>query len=393
MNFILILFIIIHKFINQKWLNIVQKLKKLIKKPGIFLRDYLNKKYPIKNIEQPYSELEEHILIEADEKLNHISARNSVIPFDIDVVFTWVDGSDLNWIGKFNKFSPEYKERSALYATDSARFENHNELFYSVNSVLKNIPWVRHIFIVTDEQRPEWLNECYKHKVSVINHVDIIDKKYLPTFNSHVIESFLYKIPDLSENFIYFNDDVFVARPLEPEHFFQHNGIASIFLTDKSLLRMKDKGIITPTLSASEKCIKLLFRDYNTKIDSPLVHTYIPLKKSIYELAWSRYKHEIEEFLPNRFRNNNDINFANFLIPWLMYLEGKAIPKRDICYYFNIRSPHAITQYRKLLQKKKNGISPHSFCANDFNSKRSISGYHQKLINMLHLYYKDNDNV
>ncbi|SUT99858.1 capsular polysaccharide phosphotransferase LcbA [Actinobacillus lignieresii] len=384
----LILFITIHKFINWKWLNIVQKLKKLIKKPGIFLRDYLNKKYPIKNIEQPYSELEEHILIEADEKLNHISARNSVIPFDIDVVFTWVDGSDLNWIEKFNKFSPEHKERSALYATDSARFENHNELFYSVHSVLKNMPWIRHIFIVTDNQIPTWLNENDNHKISIINHTDIIDKKYLPTFNSHVIEAFLYKIPDLSENFIYFNDDVFVARPLQPEHFFQNNGIASIFLADKSLLKMKDKGIITPTLSASEKSISLLNRNYEVKIDTPLVHTYIPLKKSVYELAWCRYKYEIEEFLPNKLRNNNDINFANFLIPWLMLLEGKAIPQREVCYYFNIRSPHAITQYRKLLQQKKNGTSPHSFCANDFNSKKSIDNYQDLLLKTLKVYYQ-----
>ncbi|WGE31757.1 stealth family protein [Actinobacillus genomosp. 2] len=365
-----------------------RKFSKLLKRPHIFFRDFLNKKYPIKNTELPFSESEESSLIEAGKKLDKIIQKNTYHQSDIDVVFTWVDGSDPLWQSKYNQYVPVYQAKSALYATDRARFEDHNELYYSVHSVLKFMPWVRHVFIVTDNQRPKWLDGSYQDKITLISHQDIIDPEYLPTFNSHVIEAFLHKIPNLSENFIYFNDDVFVARELQAEHFFQVNGIASIFISEKSLVKMREKGTITPTLSASERSIRLLNKYYNTNIDSPLVHTYIPLKKSMYELAWERYKQEILEFLPNKLRTNRDLNFANFLIPWLMYFEGKATSRMDICYYFNIRSPNAISLYRKLLLKKSTGDEPHSFCANDFNSKKAIENYQEKLILMLSEYYK-----
>ena len=55
--------------------------------------------------------------------------------------------------------------------------------------------------MVTDNQIPQWLNLTDK-KIEVIDHTEIIDAKYLPVFNSSVIEMNIYKIPGLSENFI-----------------------------------------------------------------------------------------------------------------------------------------------------------------------------------------------
>ena len=46
--------------------------------------------------------------------------------------------------------------------------------------------------------------------------------QYLPTYNSHTIELNLHRIPGLSENFVYFNDDVFLIRPVTPQHFFKN---------------------------------------------------------------------------------------------------------------------------------------------------------------------------
>lgn len=365
----------------------MRKFKKFIKSPGIFLRDFLNKKYPITNTEQLCSEAEEEVLIRSEEQFNHIIAKDIPNNIEIDVVFTWVDGSDVVWLEKFNRYAPSYLAKSAPYAMDSARFSNHNELYFSVNSVLKFMPWVRHIFIITDEQVPDWLDEHYS-KITIIDHKTIIEQTYLPTFNSHVIEAFLHRIPGLSENFIYFNDDVFVARQLQREHFFQSNGIASIFLSGKSLLSLRNKGIVTPTLSASERCVTLLNQFYHISIDTPLVHTYIPLKKSMYELAWKKYENEIRDFLPNKLRTNGDLNLANFLVPWLMYLEGKSTFRLDICYYFNIRSSHALMQYKRLLSRKNSKNAPHSFCANDFNDNSQVKNYKKELNDMLNIYYK-----
>ena len=150
------------------------------------------------------------------------------------------------------------------------------------------MPWVRNIFIVTADQKPKWLDENAHSKIKLINHSQIIDAKYLPTFNSHVIEANLYKIPDLSEHFIYFNDDIFVARPLMPNHFFENNGLASLFVANKSFQKMRQRGLITPTLTASEHALKLLKRHYPTiNINTPLVHTYVPLRKTSFQKAWS----------------------------------------------------------------------------------------------------------
>ena len=48
--------------------------------------------------------------------------------------------------------------------------------------------------MVTDNQIPQWLNLTDK-KIEVIDHTEIIDAKYLPVFNSSVIEMNIYKIP------------------------------------------------------------------------------------------------------------------------------------------------------------------------------------------------------
>jgi hypothetical protein len=362
-----------------------RKIKKFRNNPGIFLRDYFNKRYPIANTELGIDEATEIAFVEYS-NINTVTVSEKR---DIDVVFTWVDNTDENWQKKYKKYKATGNlNQLGQYATDDARFANHNELFYSIKAVKKYLPWVRNIYVVTDKQSPKWLDSI--QNVKIIDHTDIINEEYLPTFNSHVIEAFLHLIPNLSENFIYFNDDVFVAKELTQEHFFSANGISSLFVSNKNLYDMKRKGVETPTLKASLKSIKLLSKYYSYDIKNPLVHTYFPLKKSGYEKAWALFEEEMKGYLTNKFRGHNDINMASFLVPWLLYCESKAIEKVDICYYFNVRSRHALTRYEKLLKLKELNYSPHSFCANDFKSDENnkLPDYHDHLINMLELYYK-----
>lgn len=365
-----------------------KKIKKLIKNPGIFFRDYFNKRYPTINNEQKISEIDEPILIDSDIQMSLLEASIETQSTPVDVVFTWVNDRDDKWRQKYESALSQINSPIGLYANDQARFANHDELYYSVHSVLKFLPWVRKVFIVTDEQVPEWYqdNERYQ-KLEFISHHQIIDEQYLPTFNSHVIEANLFKIPDLSENFIYFNDDVFVARPLPKEHFFATNGNVSIFLAKKSLAKMRKKGVMTPTLFACFNCQELLKEQYQVEVDMPLVHTYIPLKKSYYEQAWQLYENQITAFLPNKFRSNNDLNLASFLVPYLMFLEGRAVTRAEVCYYFNIRTANAMAQYNKLLAKKLRNEAPHSICANDFNSQKQVSNYSENLEVFLKSYF------
>lgn len=366
------------------------KIVKLIKNPGYFFRDFFIKKYPIINCEQKYIENQEVAVQVMEEQLWKIETS---IEFsenkEVDAVFTWVNARDDQWLHKKNSYLKNAKlgcENSA----DDARFEDHNELYYSVNAVKKYLPWIRKIYIVTDNQKPDWLSDS-DDQIIIVDHTEIIDSKFLPTFNSHVIEANLHKIKNLSENFIYFNDDVFVAKYLDKEHFFRKNGIASFFLSMKNLETMKEKGVFTATLKASLNSRNILMK--NTGIDpkQTLVHSYVPLKKSIFKEVWGQHESRISEFLSNKFRGENDLNLATFLVPWLMYIHGQSVITSEICYYFNIRSNHALQQYKKLINMRSNTILAHSFCANDFSTlgKQNSRDVGQDLIQMLSKYYQD----
>ncbi|MCO6540366.1 MAG: Stealth CR1 domain-containing protein [Gilliamella sp.] len=347
----------------------MSKLTKFLKNPQIFFRDYFIKKYPLSFDEQNHNVFDEEILISNDFKLYDLDINTSDEP--VDVVITWVNNHDPNWKKKLEYYKSQQNINLVNpMSIDNARFEEHGELFYVIKSIKNFMPWVRNIFLITDNQIPEFK---LPNKVVIVDHNQIIDKKHLPTFNSHVIEAHLHNIPYLSENFIYFNDDVFVARDLPKSHFLSGNNLSSLFLNNKNLDVMLKKGISTPTLLASLNSRRLLFKKYGKDINIPLVHTYIPLKKTYFNFAWTYFYKDIKAFINNRFRADNDINLATFLVPWMMYIEKQSILARDICYYFNIRSTSANTYYNILNYKSK--MPPHSICANDFISQKSSLSY------------------
>lgn len=345
----------------------MSRITKAILTPHLFIRDLLLKRYPIK-----YSELKCSIdeIVGIKAALSEIEAIDESISntLQIDAVFTWVDSSDLEWQKKFRKYEHVESKLRSPAATDQARFENHDELYFAVDSVLKNIKWIRRIFIVTDSQIPKWLASLSKDardKIVIVDHTEIIESQYLPTFNSHVIEANLYKIKDLSEEFIYFNDDVYVARDLSKSHFFRSNGLASVFTSNKVVADLTTKRA-TATSYASQNTIKLLNQHYGQVPSNLLQHTYIPLKKETFVLAENVFYNEIKRFQHNKFRSKDDINVGTFLVPWMMYFEGKALISRDICFYFNWRSNDGKAQMKSLLKKKSEGYRPDSICTNDF---------------------------
>lgn len=133
---------------------------------------------------------------------------------DIDFVITWVDGSDPKWLADRAKYAPKDEK------IDESRYRDWGFLKYWFRAVEVNAPWVRKIHFVTYGYIPEWLNTNHP-KLHIVKHEDFINKKYLPTFNSCAIEMNLHKIPGLAEKFVYFNDDMFLNKPVKPEFFFK----------------------------------------------------------------------------------------------------------------------------------------------------------------------------
>ncbi|GGI85250.1 stealth family protein [Legionella impletisoli] len=146
----------------------------------------------------------------------------------IDAVITWVDGRDPN----HQKKLADYLATLGISRPTSAaptRFNECGELTYSVFSLLHYAPWIRTIFLVTDDQTPPVLKLLqgtqFEKKLKLIDHRELFKEyeQYLPTFNSITIESMLWRIPELAERFIYFNDDCLLVRPLNYEDFFNQN--------------------------------------------------------------------------------------------------------------------------------------------------------------------------
>eukprot|EP00051_Salpingoeca_urceolata_P021146 m.326553 g.326553 ORF g.326553 m.326553 type:complete len:1341 (-) comp19743_c0_seq1:120-4142(-) len=112
----------------------------------------------------------------------------------------------------------------------SSRFQDNSELQYSLRSIEKHAPWVRHIYIVTNGQIPAWLDLDHP-RISVVTHEDIFaNKSHLPTFSSPAIESHLHRIPGLSEQFLYLNDDVMFGTPVWPDDFYTAAKGQKVFL-------------------------------------------------------------------------------------------------------------------------------------------------------------------
>ncbi len=136
----------------------------------------------------------------------------------IDAVITWVDGSEPNYQRKL-------KEHLSNNDTIKRQYLQANEINLCVASIVKYAPFIRKIFIVTDKQSPNLDSVKHivsKEKIEIVDHEEIFrdNIEFLPTFNIRSIDALLFKIKDLSEKFIYFNDDMFLVKKTNPEDWF-----------------------------------------------------------------------------------------------------------------------------------------------------------------------------
>ena len=86
--------------------------------------------------------------------------------FPIDLVYMWVDGNDPEWQAKRNKYVGGSGNLSQE-VVGVARWRDNEELRYSLRSVEKYASWINHIYIITDGQRPQWLDTSHP-KITII---------------------------------------------------------------------------------------------------------------------------------------------------------------------------------------------------------------------------------
>lgn len=140
----------------------------------------------------------------------------------IDFVITWVDGEDPKWLEERNKFVPENLRKQPDIAGDK-RYSDNGLLKYLFRGIDKFAPWVRKIHFVTYGHLPEWLDVTHP-KINIVKHEDFLPEEYRPTFSSVPLNLNLFRIKDLEEQFVYFNDDMFLVSQCNPDDFFK-NGL------------------------------------------------------------------------------------------------------------------------------------------------------------------------
>ncbi len=245
----------------------------------------------------------------------------------IDFVISWVDMDDPKWKEQFYKYSK--KIDNSKNEVSEARFRDYGLLKYWFRGVEKFAPWVNKIYFVTCGQKPDWLDEN-NPKLVLIDHSDYIPNEYLPVFNSSLIEMYLHKIPNISEHFVYFNDDFYIINHLSPERFFS-NGLPNDIATFRfnSGLGLWSKCLKNNIKIINERFDKkeVIKRDYDkwynkeygskanltkllswynkfTTLRTP--HNAQPYLKKTFEEVWEYAGDRLSAVSKNRFRHRTD---------------------------------------------------------------------------------------
>lgn len=280
----------------------------------------------------------------------------------IDVVYTWVNGQDSEWQQKRDQALRSYTLPSTCEAKVRSRFRNRDELKYSLRSIHKYAKFVNHIYIVTAGQRPHWLK--HHPKITVIDHKSIFaDHSHLPTFNSHAIEANLHKIPQLSERFIYFNDDVFLGKRVKERNFFSKHGKIKIFLTNRVAARgfysPRDIGFVAGWKNTNQILDNIFGRKRKRFY---LAHAPFAFKKSHVRQFETLLPEVVRRNSSHKFRSPEDFAFTNGLIQYFALHEGQArkAKLKSIMVSFGNDLNRNDFSLQSLLR-----IKPHTFCIED----------------------------
>ncbi|MFF4833030.1 stealth family protein [Streptomyces sp. NPDC001315] len=285
--------------------------------------------------------------------------------FPIDVVYTWVDDSDPGWRASRDALRGQLTGTpgGALHeqAANDSRYTSRDELKYSLRSIHQYAPWVRNIFLVTAGQVPSWLNTEFPG-IRVVDHREIFSDPYaLPTFNSHAIESQLHHIPELSEHFLYLNDDVFFGRPVQPGHFFHPNGLTKFFQSKALIPSGRASTEDLPVNAAGKNSRGLIAQQFGTVISQKMKHTPHALRRSVLAEIEQIYAKAHRVTQHSRFRSPNDVPIASSLHHYYAYHSARATVG-DIRYvYVDLADELAQRRLDSLLARRNFD----TFCMND----------------------------
>lgn len=286
---------------------------------------------------------------------------------EIDAVYTWVNMNDPEWISKYKKVAKKNPEMN--------RYKDYGELEFSVKLLIRNCDFIKNIYIVTDNQIPSWYNQIKYPNVRIIDHQQILGPEcHNPTFKSDAIESYLHRIPNLSEFYLYLNDDVFIGNKCSIYHFIDKNTHLPIArfkycelnnsLKQRLLFGMSSfaRGI---SLVNAVNCIK---KKYSKHYNLSPIHQAVILRKSMGELAWKLFPKELTESVKRPFRKPKNDTISFTLLSMLLGITLKKMKPEIDTYSIKIYQNYSLSNggaERNL--KNIIRMKPQLFCINDIN--------------------------
>lgn len=214
----------------------------------------------------------------------------------IDFVITWVDGNDPEWQAEKARYNPS----AAPNVATAIRYREWDNLRYWFRALEAFTPWVNKVHFITWGHTPPWLN-LNNPKLNVVKHSDFMPEAYLPTFNSRPIELNMHRIEGLSDQFVYFNDDMFILKPMRPEDFFR-DGLP------------RDVGVLAPYPSDARNSI------------APIVSNNMEIINTIFDRKKTIRERRSNWFNP-RYRRLNRYTLASLMYPrWFTGFWGSHFP-------------------------------------------------------------------
>lgn len=280
--------------------------------------------------------------------------------YPVDLVYLWVNGQDKVWQQKKAFWQSKYGKLPDN-AVNKARFRQFDELKYSLRSIEKNLPWLRYIFIVTDNQTPDWLNINHP-KIKMVDHTDIFPESALPTFNSVAIETRLPYIQGLAEHFLFANDDNYVRVPLNKSFFFDEKGNPNVFVKFKK--KTSDKNM---WLAQIKKAHELVTSKYPLDYIVTPAHNIDAYRKSYFLDTIEEFKDEFYQTTHSKFRQASDVQRIIVSLTDNMKKRTNIYDKSDSRHFpptcnkaFSLISRDFLTLEEEM---------PCLFCLNDFEGK------------------------
>lgn len=290
---------------------------------------------------------------------NMFESLSPDVDFDIDIVFSWVDGAAIEWQRARARRMKSYVVGEG--DDSQARFRQLDELKYALRSVHLYAPWIRNVYIVTDSPRPEWLAE--HPRVTIMPSESFFaDPSVLPTHNSQAVESQLHNIPGLSEHFLYSNDDMFFGRAVTPDMFFSPGG-ATKFIEATTRIGLGESNLQRSGYENSARVNRRLLQDrFGRTITRHLEHTAAPLRVSVLRELEAEFPEDFRRTAASTFRSATDISVTNSLYHYYALLTGRAVLQTEAkVQYIDTTMRAGISDMRKLLRRRNVDL----FCLND----------------------------